>query len=541
MLWVVLFSCKGALPDTASPADGVILGDERLCETPPVDGFSRFTLEVAERGFTEVVPDLRDLLQSEEERFGAGLAAGDLDGDGDTDLVAGRFQRPPLVYLNDGTGHFAPQEDLLLPIPGTTSGKKFGSGGVTIALALSDLDGDGLPEVITSGYGFLALYPNLGGGALGSPELLLNDETVLGVYLGFSVGDLDGDADLDIALISDLAIDVACSGGDECMYLEYPDYLLYNDGGLSFSLAEALYSAPDAGSHSMIGLLTDRDNDDDLDLFVPKDYLGENAFWRNDGGTWVDDDAAIGADYTWSAMGVDSVDLNGDGFFDYCLTDTGPIKCLMSTGSGDYIEGGAALGLVPTSMDDPSETVGWSLRFSDLDNDGYWDAAAPSAPMGQQLHTSREDIPDAMWAGQPDGTFKDVSVASGFQDTNDNYAMVQADFDGDGFQEIVLSGPGQPLQFYDNACNENHWIELDFEGPGLNTEGWGARVTVEAGGRRWTRELITTGGPGHSPPLVSIGLGDIDQVDRVSVSWPGGASAVAVDLPTRRRVTLSAQ
>ena len=167
-------------------------------------------------------------------------------------------------------------------------------------------------------------------------------------------------------------------------------------------------------------------------------------------------------------MGVDSVDLNGDGFFDYCLTDTGPIKCLMSTGSGDYIESGAALGLVPTSMDDPSETVGWSLRFSDLDNDGHWDAAAPSAPMGQQLHTSREDIPDAMWAGQPDGTFKDVSVVSGFQDTNDNYAMVQADFDGDGFQEIVLSGPGQPLQFYDNACNENHWIEVAFEGPGLS-------------------------------------------------------------------------
>ena len=93
------------------------------------------------------------------------------------------------------------------------------------------------------------------------------------MYLGLSVGDLDGDAGLDIALTSDLAVDVSCSGGVECAYLEYPDDLLHNNGGLSFSLTEASYS--DAGSRSMTGLLADRDNTEEEDLFVPKEYLSE--------------------------------------------------------------------------------------------------------------------------------------------------------------------------------------------------------------------------------------------------------------------------
>lgn len=64
MLWMFLVSCTDAPPNTASPSTGAHIGTERLCETPPVDGFSCFTLEVAERGFNEVLPDLRDILQS---------------------------------------------------------------------------------------------------------------------------------------------------------------------------------------------------------------------------------------------------------------------------------------------------------------------------------------------------------------------------------------------------------------------------------------------------------------------------------------------
>lgn len=537
MVWMVLLACTGKEPiDT----DTTVYADPVLCESEPVDGFARFSLESDVRGLSEVLPDIRDVLEGDDQRFGAGLAAGDLDGDGDFDLIAGRFQKPPWVYINDGTGHFEVSGDILGPVVGTYADMAFGGRGMPMVFSIMDLDGDGVVEVISSGFGFLAVYPGLGGGAFGDPELVHNDDQIVGIYLGFSVGDMDGDADLDIALISDVAVDMDCDGSG-CEHMEWPDYLLENDGAGGFTKSEQLFSAPGVGSHALLALFTDRDNDDDMDLFVPKDYLGDNAFWRNDGGEWVDDDAEIGADYTWSAMGIDAVDLNDDGWLDYCLTDTGPVRCLLSTGTDSYVEGGAALGLMPDGASEQNETVGWSLIFSDLDNDGFWDATYPAGPMGQQTHTNIEDVPDAMFAGNPDGTFTDTSAVAGFNDTNDNYGMVQADFDGDGFLEIVLSGPGQPLQYYDNACNGNHWIELDFEGAGANTEGWGAKVTVEAGGRRWMRELLPLGGPAHSPPRVHIGLGDIDSVDSVTVTWPDGSSATASDLPTRRVHTLTAQ
>ena len=78
---------------------------------------------------------------------------------------------------------------------------------------------------------------------------------------------MDGDTDLDIALISDVASDIECDGtSSACEFVEWPDYLLENEGGLSFSI-EMLYSASQ-GSHALVALFTDRDNDGEF----PEDF-----------------------------------------------------------------------------------------------------------------------------------------------------------------------------------------------------------------------------------------------------------------------------
>ena len=89
--------------------------------------------------------------------------------------------------------------------------------------------------------------------------------------------------------------------------------------------------------------------DGDLDLLALSDLGPPSAFWRNDGLVdgvvqWVDDGASLGAALEIAAMGIDSADLNRDGVLDYCISDVGPPRCLLSDGLGGYVEGAHALG-----------------------------------------------------------------------------------------------------------------------------------------------------------------------------------------------------
>ncbi len=63
-----------------------------------------------------------------------GLAIGDLDGDGDLDILLGNYAGPSKVYLNNGAGTFA------------DSGQSLGSGN-SILPVLGDLDGDGYTNI----------------------------------------------------------------------------------------------------------------------------------------------------------------------------------------------------------------------------------------------------------------------------------------------------------------------------------------------------------------------------------------------------------
>jgi hypothetical protein len=110
-------------------------------------------------------------------------AAGDLDGDGDLDLVI-----PPATLLNDGTGSFVLGPTVASAPPVSAP-----------PLALADLNGDGLLDLCESAYYRLGV----GGGAFGPA---INYAPYLGglqlTYLAYDgVADLDGDADPDLAML----------------------------------------------------------------------------------------------------------------------------------------------------------------------------------------------------------------------------------------------------------------------------------------------------------------------------------------------------
>jgi hypothetical protein len=125
-------------------------------------------------------------------------ALGDLDGDGDLDLLCaviapeeGRNRDPAdRVILNDGAGHF------------TDSGQRLGQTDST-ALALGDLDGDGDLDALVGSAKGAAVWINQGG-AQGGQEgtfAMSGQRAFGGQSRAVALSDLDGDRDLD-ALIA---------------------------------------------------------------------------------------------------------------------------------------------------------------------------------------------------------------------------------------------------------------------------------------------------------------------------------------------------
>ncbi len=123
---------------------------------------------------------------------GYGVAIGDIDRDGDSDIVVLMGGRLPMVWLNDGAGLFV-DRSVLLPGPGPGGG---GSG--TRAINLVDVDGDGWLDIVTPA-GPMMIYQNQGGTGFVDRSLDWRPTNEPGAVSGpavFADFDLDGDVDM---------------------------------------------------------------------------------------------------------------------------------------------------------------------------------------------------------------------------------------------------------------------------------------------------------------------------------------------------------
>ena len=107
-----------------------------------------------------------------------------------------------------------------------------------------------------------------------------------------------------------------------------------------------------------------------------------------------------------------------------------------------------------------------------------------------------------------------------------------ADIDGDGDLDLLFVAVNSPPRLLRNDQKlGNHWLRVDVSGPKQNRSAIGARVKVEwAKGKQIGQVMPTRSYLSQSELPVTFGLGKIDTVERVTVTWPGGQQKV-IDSP----------
>jgi hypothetical protein len=331
-------------------------------------------------------------------------------------------------------------------------------------------------------------------------------------------GDIDGDGDLDLFV---------GAYGDVDSETPAESHLYENVGGGAFvdrsdELAEVL-----GDGFTRVGGFHDVDGDGLPELYVVNDVgsVQANVLLRNVGGAFVRDDAS-GLDLPLSGGGLGVGDLNDDDVPDFLIPEWASISLMESDGDGHWFDWAQAADLRPDEA--RGQKVGWGAELADVDNDGDLDGlvAYGALDVDRADWENPDDQPDALFLQGDDGTFQDVAGEWGVDDPGKNRGFVVADFNEDGWLDLVTRDTDGPSTLYLSRCGSDHWLEIALEQPAAaNRNAVGARVRVLAeDGRHWTR-WVTAGGTGYGsggPPEVHVGLGDLDRIDRVEVLWPDG-------------------
>jgi enediyne biosynthesis protein E4 len=213
---------------------------------------------------------------------GLGVVISDLDGNGLPDVFVANDSLPNFLFVNDGGWRFT-ENALGAGVAVADDGKaRAGMGTDT-----GDYDGDGRVDLIVTNHEFetTSLYRNLGNRLFGYVTRDSGLAAPTRPYVGFGVllFDYDNDTRLDVASVNGHVMDNTALFRQGSTHAQ-PNLLFHNDDGRRFRPAGRLPTRGDTPDKVSRGLAAaDYDNDGDLDLLVTNN--GDRVdLLRNDGG-----------------------------------------------------------------------------------------------------------------------------------------------------------------------------------------------------------------------------------------------------------------
>ncbi len=552
----IIVGSRGGTPEAVAPASSAELVSSGLGGAHLENVAASVGVDFQQNGIHSPTIDPSTMM-------GGGVCWIDIDQDGWLDLFAVNSFEPgdlPYWQAHGGTprsglfhnihGHF---EDV----------SRSSGAGVQIrgnGCVAGDLNGDGFTDLYVTADGYDALLWNDGHGHF-TEGARAAGITTWGWHSGATIGDVNGDGrpDLFVAGYADTNNRIPSSSGFPNYYAGVRDLLYLNEGNDAHGHArfrevgDKLNVDPGSPQHGLGAIFTDVNGDGRLDLYVANDanpnQLYLNRPWPGGvakdplrlGFRLVERGTSAGLDDPNAGMGIAAADYSGDGRPDLLVTNSH--KQLHGVfRSAPPVDGNPVFTDARADIASAFDTslAGWGASWVDLDNDTNPDLVLANGAIptiGLKQSAQPVQVFENLTGHNHPGEFAAASTVVGLDAAPEvnGRGLAAADYDNDGKVDVAVNTIGGKLMLLRNTGAKGNWLEVT-----LPRFAPGAVVTAALpDGRRLVQELHAGSSYLSSEdPRAHFGLGKATRVDELTVRYPDGRMTRLRGVPADQVLTL---